>query len=414
MNKPFARELLIVGLVVLAALAGRPLSAQTTPPAPRPAAPAPRQAPPAGRPGDVQTDPIRCWWKTDRTAVRVGERFALVLTCGVIEAGRITVVPNIAELEGGALQITPFEVVSATRRDDITDGPWRYLQFEYDIRLLNDGFFGKDVNIPALTVTYNLRSTDDETQGRDLSYVLPALPVRILSLVPANAADIRDESSQTFGDIESRRFQSLAAMVAAGIAFVFAAVFAVLAALRLAGQYRTRTAAVVRPVPAGTVLRTCLRALRDLQSEVARGGWTPQQARRALTALRIAGAAGLGRDVAQSRVDGQTSERDGQLAVRTGWTRRGRTMVSAPTTSMAIAASLRNGHAPGARTRASLEQIGGSLHVLSAVGYGRGQAPDSAVLDSALGEGIEAVQRLRVGTLWPVRTMAAVTKAIGM
>src|SRR5262245_38343333 len=30
---------------------------------------------------EVAVPPIECWWKTDRNAVRVGEHFALTLTC---------------------------------------------------------------------------------------------------------------------------------------------------------------------------------------------------------------------------------------------------------------------------------------------------------------------------------------------
>ena len=82
----------------------------------------------------------------------------LVLTCGVIEAGQIDRGADVTQLEGGAIQLTPFEVVSATRRADVVAPPWRYVQFEYGVRLLSDGFFGQDVNIPALTVTYNFRT----------------------------------------------------------------------------------------------------------------------------------------------------------------------------------------------------------------------------------------------------------------
>ena len=363
-------------------------------------------------PGEVETDPIRCWWKTDRTAVRVGERFALVLTCGVIEAGRIAVVPNVGQLEGGAIQITPFEVVSAARRTDIVVPPWRYLQFEYSVRLLNDGFFGRDVNIPALTVVYNVQSPGRDAQGRDQSYVLPPLPMRILSLVPGSVADIRDASNQTFADIESRRFGATAALVASGVCFAFASVFAVLGVLRLAGRYRKRDALTVRPIPTSALLRDCLHALRGLQTDVARSGWSRETARRALTVLRIAGATGLGRHVMQSAADRRTEEREGQLAVRTGWLRRGRAIVSAPTTSLVIASALHNGLGPGMRTRTSLEQIGGSLHVFSTAGYGRSGPTDASALDSALGEGIEAVQRLRVGAAWPMRAVEAVTRSV--
>ena len=72
---------------------------QGTPPPPRPAgSSAPAIAPRAPKPGEVESDPIRCWWKADRTSVRVGEKFGLVLTCSVIETGPITVVPVLNKL----------------------------------------------------------------------------------------------------------------------------------------------------------------------------------------------------------------------------------------------------------------------------------------------------------------------------
>jgi hypothetical protein len=101
----------------------------------------------------VAEEPIKCWWKTDRTAVRVGERFAVVLTCASIETGPTTVVPNVSQMEGGAIQLAPFEVVGSTRRADVVVTPRRYVQFEYVVRLLSDGFFGQDVSVPPLTVT---------------------------------------------------------------------------------------------------------------------------------------------------------------------------------------------------------------------------------------------------------------------
>ena len=42
----------------------------------------------------------------------------------------------------------------------------------------------------------------------DRTYVLPALPIRIHSLVPDNADDIRDEPTWTFADMEQRRLRS--------------------------------------------------------------------------------------------------------------------------------------------------------------------------------------------------------------
>ena len=163
--------------------------------------------------------------------MRVGERFGLVLTCAVIEAGPIVVVPVLNQLEPGALSITPFEVVSGARGEDVVAPPWRYVQFDYSVRLLSDGFFGQDVMIPGVTVTYNLQ-TAGGTQGRDQTYMLPALPMRILSLVPRSASDIRDASGQTFASIASRRFRSSLARILAWVSFAFAAVLGLFALVR--------------------------------------------------------------------------------------------------------------------------------------------------------------------------------------
>ena len=112
------RSVRIATLVAAAALAALPASvlAQAraggqaqNPTGTAPSRPRPRPAPPAGQ---VAEEPIRCWWKTDRTAVSVGERFAVVLTCASLEAGQTIVVPNVSQLEGGAIQLTPFEVVA--------------------------------------------------------------------------------------------------------------------------------------------------------------------------------------------------------------------------------------------------------------------------------------------------------------
>src|ERR1700722_10659392 len=83
----------------------------------------------------IESEPIRCWWKTDKTAVHVGERFVLALTCSVIETGRVTVVPNLEQLDPGAIRLAPFEVLEGVRHEDIKAGMWRYFQYEYKLRL---------------------------------------------------------------------------------------------------------------------------------------------------------------------------------------------------------------------------------------------------------------------------------------
>src|SRR5438105_2006065 len=145
---------------------------------------------------NVASDAITCWWKTDTNAVHLGEQFRLTLTCGLMDTGDVTVVPDEKSVEPTTVQLAPFEVVRGVRHQDIVEASRRYLQYEYTLRLLGEGYFGRDVDIPSLTVTYRVQSPDGDTQGRDRLYALPAMPMRIISLAPSKATDIRDASRE--------------------------------------------------------------------------------------------------------------------------------------------------------------------------------------------------------------------------
>jgi hypothetical protein len=99
-----------------------------------------------------------------------------------------------------------------------------------------EGYFGRDVTGFRLPTTY--RSPGGETQGRDQVYVLPALPMRIISLAPVKATDIRDTPRDSFADIEARRFRATAELIAAAIFFGFAVVLLGFAVARIANRYR--------------------------------------------------------------------------------------------------------------------------------------------------------------------------------
>lgn len=405
--------LLVAGVSTAGAQAPSPAAAPAAP-APRAArTPAPVQQARAPRAGEVESDPIRCWWKTDRTSVRVGERFTLVLTCGAIETRGTTVVIAASGLDGGAIQLTPFEVVATTRRDDVVAPPWRYLQFEYAVRVLNDGFFGQDIAIPALNVTYNIQAPGGGTQGRDQTYVLPALPMRVLSIVPKAAADIRDASNQTFGDVEARRFRAQALWIGAAAAFAFAALLAVLALTRLARGLRKSVAPAARTLGAGDLLGASVTALRAVQDDV-RGGWTAAAARRSLAALRVAAAAALGRPVAQQESDASASAEDGQLLVRTGVAGRGRMIVSAGVTSQSVRTTLDRGPVPDAGARAAIIRIGEALAALNTAAYGRQEPTDRAGLDAALSDGLDAARQLRGRARWPRRAVLSLGRSFGL
>jgi hypothetical protein len=357
------------------------------------------------RPGEVETAPIRCWWKTDRTSIRVGERFGLTLTCSVIETRSVTVVPTVTQLDPGALQIPPFEVVGGSRRDDVLAPPWRYLQYEYTVRFLGEGYFGQDLTIPPLSVTYAIRSTGSGVEGRDLSYILPAIPLRVMSLVPRDTSDIRDAAAETFVDVESRRFRSRTALIVSWLLFAAAGALLLVGAVRLFGRTRRRQPGAVRALPPALILTRCIQGLNTLRAAAARDGWSPALARRAAAFLRIAGAMALGRPIAQTTVDAWAPERDGQVVVTRGLIRRRRAAVSAATTPHQIAKALENGHRTSANTRATLEQLRGSMEVIGPAAYGRIRELDLLTLNTALDQGTDAVKRLRLRSLIPTSLM---------
>src|SRR5689334_8087688 len=327
------------------------------------AAPALAQPPKAltqtRQPGDVETDPIRCFWKTDRSSIIVGERFTLVLTCGIIDTDKIKAVPDFNQLEPSTIGLLPFEVVKGVRHEDIKAAPWRYIQYEYTVRTIAEGLFDKELNIPPVKITYHIQSSvGGGSTGRDQTYQLPAIPMRIASLVPAKNTDIRDAAPNTFGEIENRRVRSTGEFVVAAIAFGFAVVLLGLALVRVVSRYRVRTPVSERPLGVGAVLRGVLREARQVKAD-AEGGWTPELVARALTVLRIGGAVALGRPVAQALVESHVSPREGQLSLRKGLLGRRRALVSNATTADTIARSMANtnGRRLSARTEAILKEL---------------------------------------------------------
>jgi hypothetical protein len=364
------------------------------------------------QPGDVEVEPIKCFWKTDRSTIIVGERFTVVLTCGIIDTDKIKAVPDFNQLEGSTIGLQPFEVVKGVRHEDVRNPPWRYVQYEYTARLIAEGLFEKDIDLPAVKLTYHIQSSvGGGSTGRDQTYQLPAMAMHVGSLVPKKATDIRDTSANTFAEIEARRVRSTGEFVAALIAFGFAVVLLGLTLVRVVGRYRVRTPAAARPLGVSAVLSGCLREAGRVQSD-ASGGWTPELASRALTVLRIGGAVALDRPVAQSIVGVAAVPREGQIALRKGLLGRRRSLVSTATTPGTIARSLAstNGHAPNARTHAMLKEFEESLAVISRARYGRDGKLDGSALDAAFENGLSALRRLRTANTWPMRMIRSLTR----
>jgi hypothetical protein len=356
----------------------------------------------------LAANPINCWWKVSKNAVHVGEPFGLTLSCRVIETDRLKAVPNLSTVEPTAIDLKPFEVLEGARYGDIVAPPWRYLQYLYTVRLLGEEFFGRDIAIPATTVTFRIQTGDTETlEGTEHRYVLPSVPVRILSLLPAQAADIQDPRVDSFADLEAQRFRATMESVAGAIFFGFAAVLAVVGGFRVRERFRKTRPIVAKTVPIGTVLAACVREVHRVRAEALRDGWTSNLAVRALAPFRVAGAIALQQPITQTFVAGDTPSREGQLGLRHGMLRRKYALVSASITADAIDRLRTGGNGGRPIDTRVLDQIREALVALSAVRYGRLRDIDVEDLDRTLDNGCSALQQLRMTRLLPPRAAAA-------
>jgi len=314
---------------------------------------------PAARAQDVQTDPLQCWWRTSAGAIRVGEPFAVVLTCAVLETEAATVVVDQSRLEPSVVQFAPFEVLGGTHGADLRTDQRRFFQYEYRLRLIADGMFGKDVALPDMKLSYRVQTKVGQKtslQGRDQTYVMPAQSMKILSLVPSDAADIRDTSaSDTFSDIDQRAFRANLFTIVGGVLFVLAGLMAILGLARLFQRYRKPAVASSRLIADTTILNGVGREISRVQRDRDGGGWTPDLASRALGALRIVATYAIGRPVSTmpaSRLlaDGGETAEPGRLILKAGWPRGKRIAVSGAATSQTVTHELTRGTSNARRT----------------------------------------------------------------
>ncbi len=342
---------------------------------------------------EVAVPPIECWWKTDRSAVRVGEQFALTLTCAVLDTERVRVVVDESALAPSALHLVPFDIVNGERFRDIRNAPRRFFQYQYTMRVLGEEFFGKEVTLPRLQISYRVQNSlqgGAALAGREAQYSLVPVPIRVLSLVPAGGSEIRDTPADTFGDVERRLFRSNLLLIIAGVAFALAALMAGLLLVRAAVKRGASTVAKHRDVSPMTALRAASRELVAVQSASQREGWSSDLAGRAASALRLAGAVALSMPIGQKEVDRDTQPTEGQIPAPPGLRNlKGRTLML----SSAITPGTAGGN--GANTTPAWESLKKALGVFTSSRYSRNGGVDVSALDAALADGRDAVRKLR-------------------
>ncbi len=361
----------------------------------------------------VAVDALRCWRDLERRAVTVGAPFSMTITCAVVETETATTIPNESTLAPETIDLLPFDVVEGRRFEDVRDGPYRFFQYHYTLRVIEEDALGRNVELPALELSYHIeRRVDGNTAlpGRDVRYILPAESIRVLSLVPDGSSGLQDIRVASLGAADERRFQANLALLGAAALGLTTMVLLVVAAMRARQRPGVPALERVRVIPNYAVVGHALAELVTLKSEVGNREWTPPETGRALAALRLAAASALAVPVTKTPVEPGDASRDGQMRVTDGMIRRRATALSSAVTPQVVADALAQ-----RRTTSSagppldiLRTLQETMSAFTAARYGRSLKADEAPAAGngqtrALDTGIATLRTLLRATSNPVR-----------
>ena len=357
---------------------------------------------------EVQLDALQCWRDIAVESTIIGEPFAMLVTCAVVETDTATTVPNEVALTPETIDVSPFEVIEGQRFTDVRDGPWRYFQYQYRLRITDEDFFGEDVEIPAIELQYHIERTFEggsNLPGRELRYTLPPHTVRIISLVPENAEDIREPDVEAFSASDERIFRANLATLIAGAFGLVATGFLVLALVQLRRVWRGTGPKKEKLLTPSMVIRSVISELTALQKAVLENGWNSDLISRNLTALRLASAVALTSPIAQTQVRSTQSHRDGQLKIESGLWRPKTTAVSSAITPTAIGEAVESRRKIGSNDPRleCLEILREALDTFTVVRYTTNDDMPTGQMTAELDRSITAIRPLRFRTLTPVQ-----------
>ena len=393
----------VLGALVLSAIVVSPAAAQHE--GHQPARPATKAEPQPQPEKVLGWEPIRCWRQTSTGAVTIGQTLTLVLTCAAYEGDNAQVIPDEARLGVASIQLAPFEIVGGSHPPDVRRGSRRFFQYEYQLRLISPDAIGHDVNIPPLTISYRIQSRVGAAatlQGRDLSYLMPMLPIKVLSLVPADASDIRDASGASLAAVDSLRYRSSLFQVLTITFGALAAVLLVLAFVPLARANAGADTATPDRVPDRAVLAAATAVIDKTLTKVSEGdGWTDEQLASGLGATRLVAACAIHVPVSQKPLGPDRVVPDGRFLVEERFVRRRFASVASSVTAADVARARATGTQQFSMTRLQqLERLESTLTVLTAAMYQKAAPRDTAVLADALSSTMSLAREIAAERGW--------------
>jgi hypothetical protein len=357
--------------------------------------------PPSGTTANVEVDPIRCWWRTSAGFVRIGETFDLSLTCAALDNEAVQVIPDESRLAPAVIQMAPFEVAGGSHPADLRSGSRRFFQYQYTLRIISPDAIGKDASLPTVVIHYTINSrvaANTAVKGRDLVYVLPQQSIRVASMVPADAADIRDAAGEDFGNVESLDFRSRVLEILALTSVAFGGLVMLIALVGYARRDTRRTPADERLVPMRGIVRAAASELAAVQRERDHEGWNETLAGRALAATRVAAACAIGRNPNQ-RLAGSATTGEGRLVVP-GPARGKPRLLSSSMSPGDLATAIGQQSTADPGRAHMLEALRDALATFSITQYGHETPIDQTSLDSALSGAIAAARRVKGEHTW--------------
>ena len=348
-------------------------------------------------------EPIRCWRQSSAGAISVGETFTVVLTCAVFEGDNAQVIPDESRLGVASIQMAPFEILGGAHPPDVHRGSRRFFQYDYQLRIIGPDAIGHDVNIPALTISYRIHSRVGAAatlEGRDLSYLMPMMPIKVLSLVPADAADIRDAAEASLGAVESLRFRSSLFRVLALAFSALAAVMVVLALVPLARSKATATTEKRDHAPDRAVMARAAEDLVDVQTRAASTGWSDDLIARALGSVRLVAAAAIEKPIGQAPFTGEGAAPDGKMLIQPSAVRRSKVAVSSSATADDVARARAEASRFSTSRQQQMEGLQSAISEMTQALYRRQPAPDAAAIDDGVRHAITVAKEIASERSW--------------
>jgi hypothetical protein len=348
-----------------------------------------------GRP-ETAADPIRCWWRTSRAAVAIGEPFEASLTCAVREHESVRTVADESRLGAAVIQLAPFEILGGSHPADLRTASHRFFQYHYSLRIIDSDAIGRDARFPDIQIAYRVhtRVNGEWAEGRDRSYIMPGQLIRVLSLVPLEAEDIRDSGPEDFARVTGLRFRARALRIGAVALILFGAIIALPAGLMLIRRGRPTSTPDEGAVSPRVVLTAARRELVTIAQD-SRAGWTPDLSARLLGTLRLIASCAIKRPVSQRAVSVDAAPA-GRVMTTVGVLRRRPIALSSAVTPLdvdkalaALPLTARHEH------RHQLEELLQALIALTRATYGTSFDAQNPALDQSLAAATAAARQVR-------------------